>query len=63
MDQLVDEGGVNPELERDAEKFRGWTKEYSREWLQYARNAGRDTHKAMQICSSAAGTSTYCSEE
>ncbi len=63
MDQLVAEGGVNPQLEEDAEKYRGWTKEYAREWLQYARNAGRDTDKAMQICSSAAGTSTYCSEE
>jgi hypothetical protein len=62
-DRLVASGGANVEIERDAEKFRGWTKEYAREWLLYAQSAGRDTTKAMQICSSAAGTSTYCTEE
>ena len=35
-------------------------KTYAREWLEYAKKAGKDTTQAMQLCISAAGTSEFC---
>ena len=42
------------------EKSRNQTKVYSREWFEYAKEAGKDTTKALQLCISAAGTKDYC---
>ena len=36
------------------------TKVYSREWYEYAKVAGKDVTKALQLCTSAAGTKDYC---
>ncbi|NOY25966.1 MAG: caspase family protein [Oligoflexia bacterium] len=48
------------ESEFEAEENRGLTKDYSREWLDYLRAAGQNSDKAMQICTSAAGTTDFC---
>ena len=42
------------------EKFRAMTKVMAREWFEYAKVAGKDTTKALQLCMSAAGTKDYC---
>ncbi len=42
------------------EEARNLTKTYSREWLEYARQAGKDTTLATQMCMSAAGTEEFC---
>ena len=42
------------------EKYRNMTKEYAREWLEYARESGKNTQAALQLCMSAAGTADYC---
>ncbi len=44
------------------EEARNQTKTLSREWLEYARSASKDTTLALQMCMSAAGTETYCNE-
>ncbi|MCO4745839.1 MAG: hypothetical protein KC912_13680 [Proteobacteria bacterium] len=51
-----------PSAETDAkrESARTATKVYARQWLDYARSASKDTTKAMMVCTSAAGTETYC---
>lgn len=47
--------------ERDV--ARSGAKTLSREWLEYAKSAGKDTTTAMQLCVSAAGTDGYCDQE
>ena len=42
------------------DKYRAMTKVMSREWYEYAKVAGKDTTKALQLCMSAAGTKDYC---
>ncbi|MFT4623079.1 MAG: hypothetical protein ACI8PZ_001735 [Myxococcota bacterium] len=42
------------------ELLRGDTKTYAREWLDFARAAGRDTDKALELCKSAAQRESAC---
>lgn len=44
--------------ERD--RARNDAKTLAREWLEYAKNSGKDYTMAMQLCVSAAGTSGFC---
>ncbi len=50
------------ENDRAVREFRGWAKDYSREWLDYARAAGGKTDTAYQLCRTAAGTESFCAE-
>jgi len=43
-----------------AEKWRGRTKSYAREWLDYARASGQDDQGPLSVCVSAAGSRDYC---
>lgn len=47
---------------QERDEARSKAKTSAREWLEYARTAGRDTTAAMQLCVSAAGTNTFCEE-
>lgn len=59
--KLVEAGGGNrEELAANEEKLRGMAKDFSREWLDYARASGQDTKKPMSLCVSAAGSKKYC---
>ena len=46
--------------EAAAEKYRGETKDYAREWLDYAKVSSQDTSAAMALCVSAAGNREFC---
>ncbi|MBM4369764.1 MAG: hypothetical protein FJ102_26375, partial [Deltaproteobacteria bacterium] len=48
------------ENEAKAAKWRGTTKDFAREWLDYAKASGQDTKNAMAICVSAAGNKSFC---
>ncbi len=48
------------ENEAKAAKWRGQTKDFAREWLDYAKASGQDTKSAMAICVSAAGQRAFC---
>ncbi len=48
------------ENEAKSAKYRGMTKDYAREWLDYAKASAQDTKSAMQYCVSAAGTTAFC---
>ncbi len=48
------------ENEGKAAKWRGTTKDFAREWLDYAKASSQDTKNAMAICVSAAGNKTFC---
>jgi hypothetical protein len=49
------------ENEQRAAKFRGTARDYSREWLDYARSSGQDTKTALAACMSAAsGNRAFC---
>ena len=48
------------ENEAKAAKWRGVTKDYAREWLDYAKASSQDTKNAMAICVSAAGNKSFC---
>jgi hypothetical protein len=50
------------EVSSEKEEARNLTKTNSREWLEYARNAGKDTTLATQMCMSAAGTESFCTD-
>ncbi len=50
----------NDENEAKAERYRGTTKDYAREWLDYARASGQETSAAMALCVSAAGSKEFC---
>lgn len=43
-----------------AEKARGLAKDYSREWLDYARASQQSTKSPMALCVSAAGNKEFC---
>lgn len=45
-----------------ADDWRGKTKNFSREWLDFARAAGADTSAARQLCVSAAGDINFCQD-
>lgn len=46
--------------EAKANKWRGVTKDFAREWLDYAKASSQDTKNAMAICVSAAGSKDFC---
>ena len=48
------------ENDKAAREFRGWTMDYAREWLDYARASGGKTDQAMVLCQTAAGTADFC---
>ncbi len=48
------------ENEAKSAKYRGMTKDFAREWLDYAKASAQDTKSAMQYCVSAAGTTAFC---
>lgn len=48
------------ENESKAERARGQTKDFAREWLDYARASGQDTAAALALCVSAAGNKEFC---
>lgn len=50
----------NQDTESETAYYRGWTKDYAREWLDYARASGGKTDYAFNLCSSAAGTMDFC---
>jgi len=60
--QAEDKHAASPtdKTTKDVEKYRNMTKVNSREWYEYAKEAGKDTTKALQLCVSAAGTKDYC---
>lgn len=43
-----------------SEKYRGMTKNYALEWLDYARASSQDVKTPMAICVSAAGNKEFC---
>jgi hypothetical protein len=49
-------------LGQDKDKARNDAKTMSREWLEYAKQSGKDTTMAMQMCVSAAGTEDFCKQ-
>ena len=53
-------GNPSADNKSKMEKARNNTKVMAREWLEYARKAGQDHTKALQLCVSAAGTEDYC---
>ncbi len=46
----------------DKDETRNLTKTLSREWLEYARQSGKDPTVALQLCISAAGTAGFCED-
>lgn len=48
------------ENEQKAERARGQTKDFAREWLDYARASAQDTAGALALCVSAAGNKEFC---
>lgn len=56
--KLVDDR--SDENEAASEKYRGQTKDYAREWLDYARASGQEISTAMALCVSAAGNKEFC---
>lgn len=59
---LIDAGDNRDELSAKEEKLRGMAKDYSREWLDYARASGQDIKKPMALCVSASGSKKHCQE-
>ena len=53
---------ASTENDQAAREYRGWTMDYSREWLDYARASGKPTDAAMNMCTSASGTMEFCRE-
>ncbi len=47
---------------RIVEEARNELKTFAKEWLSYARSAGRDPSEAMRLCEMAAGTESFCSD-
>lgn len=50
----------NADLAEKQAQARNQAKTMAREWLDYARNAGRDPDDAFELCTSAAGTDEFC---
>lgn len=46
--------------EEKAKSARGKVKDFSREWLDYARASGQSTQKPLALCVSAAGSAEFC---
>lgn len=49
------------ELDQQREDARNEAKTMAREWLEFARDAGKDDTVAYQLCVAAAGAADYCS--
>jgi hypothetical protein len=49
-----------PASEAEVEKWRNLTKNYAREWYEYAKTAGKDSKVPLTLCISAAGTADFC---
>ncbi len=43
-----------------AKEYRGLAKDFSREWLDYARASGQDFKLALELCRSASGSDAFC---
>lgn len=56
---------ADPTDENDAQtqKWRGKSKDYAREWLDYAQASEQNIDRALMICVSAAGTKRACEED
>lgn len=52
--------GPSADLDTERGSARSKAKVMAREWLDYAKSAGKDTTKALQYCESAAGNTEYC---
>jgi hypothetical protein len=52
---------TNPDLTVERDSRRNEAKTIAREWLDYARESGKDPTRAFDLCVSAAGTEQYCS--
>jgi hypothetical protein len=50
------------DTQKTKENARNLAKTNAREWLEYARSAGKDVTTAMQLCVSAAGTEDFCKQ-
>ena len=48
------------ENEANSTRYRGMTKDYAREWLDYARASGEDSRNPLSLCVSAAGSREFC---
>ncbi len=48
------------ENEASAQRYRDMTKNYAREWLDYARASGQSTKGPLSLCVSAAGSTEFC---
>lgn len=59
-DEDYAKGERTDEKEAKAAKFRGQAKDFSREWLDYAKVSGQDTKTAMALCVSSAGNRAFC---
>jgi uncharacterized caspase-like protein len=44
----------------DTERYRGLSKDYAREWLDYARTSGQPFDRAVALCESSAGNTAFC---
>lgn len=53
---------ANAETSAQSTEYRGWTKDFAREWLDYARASEGKTQAAFNLCASAAGTVDACKE-
>ena len=49
-------------LQTSKDDARNLTKTLAREWLEYAKQSGRDTTAPMQLCMQASGTANYCEQ-
>lgn len=59
---LENKHAANPseESSQQTKTARDRTKEYAREWYEYAKVSGKPTEKALDLCMSSAGTKDYC---
>ena len=53
--------GPSDELLKQKDRARADAKTLAREWLEYAKQSGKDPTMAMQLCVSAAGNEDFCS--
>lgn len=60
LEQMYLANDQRKELMNQAGDWRNATKNYAREWLQYAYNTDMETDTAVRLCVSAAGFADYC---
>ncbi|MDP2306186.1 MAG: hypothetical protein Q8P18_09160 [Pseudomonadota bacterium] len=54
------EGERTDDKEAKTAKYRGLSKDYAREWLDYAKASAQDTKTAMALCVSSSGNRAFC---